>query len=574
MSDARQNALAEIKNNGVFDAVVIGGGVNGIGVYRDLSLQGLRVLLVERNDFASGCSSAPSRMIHGGLRYLENGEFDLVKESLRERDALLRNAPHMVKPLPTVIPITSLFSGIFNSAASFLGWQGRPSSRGALPIKLGLGLYDWVTRNNRALPRHSFQGRSETRTRWPALTRQARCSAVYYDAWISHPERFCVEMISDVSKAAPQSIALNYAELVKTEEGYVLMCQRSDQRFEVQPRTLVHATGAWLNQSVTELVDKSVAKMVGGTKGSHLIIDNTALERALDGHMAYFENADGRVCIVFPYQGKVLAGSTDIRVDSACKVRCEEEELVYILESLRQVFPAIDVTREDVVFSYSGIRPLPESTQEFTGRISRGHDVKRLSGDVPQFCMIGGKWTTFRAFAEQTTDMVLNELQRKRRVDTMTLPIGGGKDWPENVHSHAEYLQSKYKISQERASHLMSHYGSIAEDVLRECAAGGTDLSIGEGALYSSSEVRRLIRTEHVQTLSDLVLRRTSLAITGVISRGLIQALAALLADELGLSRGDIAEQENHLIEELSDFYGVTPQMLADRTKEWSRKCA
>ncbi len=574
MSNARQISLAEIKENGGFDAVVIGGGVNGIGVYRDLSLQGLRVLLVERNDFASGCSAAPSRMIHGGLRYLENGEFDLVKESLRERDALLRNAPHMVKPLPTVIPVTSLFSGIFNSAASFFGWQGQPSSRGALPIKLGLSLYDWVTRKNRALPCHSFQGTAKTRTRWPALTREARYSAVYYDAWISHPERLCIEMISDVAKAAPQSIALNYAEIVKTEQGYELTCQRSGQRFDIQPRTVVHATGAWLNQSVTELVDEKADRMVGGTKGSHLIIDNAALERALDGHMAYFENADGRVCIVFPYQGKVLAGSTDIRVETACKVRCEEAELIYILESLRQVFPDIDVAREDVVFSFSGIRPLPESTQEFTGRISRGHDVKRLPGAVPQFCMIGGKWTTFRAFAEQAADMVLHELQRPRRVDTAAMSIGGGRGWPENEAAHSAHLQASYAIGKDRAAHLISHYGNEAGKIQRACAASGMDLSIGEGALYSRAEVRQLIRSEHVQTLSDLVFRRTSLAITGAISDGLIDVLAELLADELGLSQEQIAEQKTLLIEELSSFYGVTPEMLSDRTKQWSKKCA
>lgn len=130
MSAERQIIWDRIAGDGAFDAVVVGGGINGIGVYRDLALQGLKVLLVERNDFCSGCSAAPSRMIHGGLRYLENGEFDLVRESLRERDALLGNAPHLVHPLPTVIPITSYLSGLLNSAASFLKVSGKPSSRG------------------------------------------------------------------------------------------------------------------------------------------------------------------------------------------------------------------------------------------------------------------------------------------------------------------------------------------------------------------------------------------------------------------------------------------------------------
>ncbi len=185
MPSFREDALRRIRQDGDFDAVVIGGGINGIAAYRDLALQGLRVLLVGRNDFSSGCSAAPSRMIHGGLRNHENGEFGLVAESLRERDALLTLAPHMVQPLPTTIPIFSLFSGLFNAAATFFGSGGKPASRGAIAIKAGLTLYDFVTRKNRILPRHEFRGAGKTLKRWPGLSPQIRYSATYYDAWIS-----------------------------------------------------------------------------------------------------------------------------------------------------------------------------------------------------------------------------------------------------------------------------------------------------------------------------------------------------------------------------------------------------
>ena len=149
MPEPRDESFAALREDGAFDVIVVGGGINGIGVFRELALQGLRVLLVERNDFCSGCSAAPSRMIHGGLRYLENGEFDLVRESLRERDALLRNAPHLVRPLATTIPITSVFSGLMNGAANFLGRSSRPANRGAVPVKIGLSIYDWVSRKRR-----------------------------------------------------------------------------------------------------------------------------------------------------------------------------------------------------------------------------------------------------------------------------------------------------------------------------------------------------------------------------------------------------------------------------------------
>ncbi len=572
MSEQRHQNLTKLRENAAFDVVVIGGGVNGIGVYRELALQGLRVLLVERNDFASGCSAAPSRMIHGGLRYLENGEFDLVRESLQERDALLLNAPHMVRPLPTVIPITSVFSGMFNAAASFVGWQGKPSSRGAVPIKLGLSLYDWVTRKRRILPKHHFNGAGRTRKDWPALTPKATRSAVYYDAQITHPERLCVEMIRDMQVAAPDCMALNYAEMTRLGEDYAVTDRRSGQSLRVQPKVIVNATGAWLDDTVRGLGGGANEQMVSGTKGSHLIIDNPALVQALGGHMVYFENTDGRVCIVFPYQGKVLAGSTDIRVDKAARVRCEPDEFDYILGSLRLVFPEIEIAPEQVVFSYSGIRPLPHSDQDFTGRISRGHYTKRLDGDVPQFCMVGGKWTTFRAFGEQTTDEVLAELGKTRQTSTLGLAIGGGAGFPDDPATLLRRLVDEFRITPERAQHLIEHYGSQADNVALFCESA-QDAQLSETCPYTEAETIWLLRTEFVETLSDIVLRRTALAITGQVSAALLDKLGALLAAERDLSPQEITDQTQTLIHELSEFYGVTAETLTARNNERRTEC-
>ncbi|WP_108861370.1 glycerol-3-phosphate dehydrogenase/oxidase [Ruegeria sp. Alg231-54] len=573
MSKTRQDRLDAIARDPAFDVVVIGGGVNGIGTFRDLSLQGLRVLLVERNDFSSGCSAAPSRMIHGGLRYLENGEFSLVQESLRERDVLLSNAAHMVHPLPTVVPVTSVFSGMFNAAAGFFGWSGKPARRGALPIKLGLSLYDWITRKRRALPRHKFHSAAATHREWPALTTAARFSAVFYDAAITHPERLCIEMIADTEATASECIAVNYAGLTPLGDGFVLTCQRSGRKLAVQPRTIVNATGAWLDSTAASLGNGAAERMVSGTKGSHVIVENQQLLKALNGHMVYFENADGRVCIAFPFQGNVLAGSTDIRVDKACRVRCEDDEMDYILGSLQSVFPEINVSPDDVLFSFSGIRPLPQSDQDFTGRISRGHFIKRLDGKVPQFCMIGGKWTTFRAFAEDTADLVLAELSHERRCKTEALAIGGGRDFLRGAGVLERDLVQNYAISPDRATHLVSHYGSAAAAMQDVCSNGTPDLPLAVGSPYSTNEIAHLIRTEQVEDLSDIVLRRTALAITGAISMELIEVLAEILAAERGLSPKEIGDQQICLIEELSDYYGVSPQMLTERNNQWRKQC-
>jgi glycerol-3-phosphate dehydrogenase len=572
MPSFREDALRRIRQDGDFDAVVIGGGINGIAAYRDLALQGLRVLLVERNDFSSGCSAAPSRMIHGGLRYLENGEFGLVAESLRERDALLTLAPHMVHPLPTTIPIFSTFSGLFNAAATFVGSGGKPASRGALAIKAGLMLYDFVTRRNRILPRHEFRSARKTLQRWPGLTPHIRYSATYYDAWISHPERLALELLIDTRADAPQNIALNYAELIRVDDHYHLKVEGTDETFPIQPRIIVNATGAWIDETIGTLTAAPAADKakptVSGTKGSHLILANEALLKALDGHMIFFENADNRVCILFPYLGRVLAGSTDIKVDRPERVRCEPEERDYILEAIRQVFPQIAIDQSDIVFSFSGIRPLPRSDAAFTGRISRSHFIHRVEGDPPQLCMIGGKWTTFRAFGEQVTDEVLAFLGRKRLTGTMNRPIGGGRNFPTGAGRLPALLSDEFSIGKDRAEHLASAYGSRALELMGFCRGRPDDTPLCEKLPITAAEVVWLIRSEHARHLTDIILRRTTLAITGVIDAELIHEILDITARELGWAPQRAAEERQRLIDELETFYGVTAAMLQHRCKE------
>lgn len=571
---SRHDKLSSLANDGVFDVIVLGGGVNGIGVYRDLAMQGLRVLLVERNDFASGCSAAPSRMIHGGLRYLENGEFDLVRESLRERDLLLRNAPHMVRPMPTLIPITSVFSGVLNAAANFLGSSGKPSSRGALPIKIGLSVYDWVTRKRRVLPRYRFNSGAKTKRDWPDLMPEATCSAVYFDAWISHPERLCVEMIKDVALSSETNIALNYAEMIVENGAHGVVCKQGGKRFYVSGKAIVNATGAWLDDTALALGTHPGQQMVSGTKGSHLVIDNQALVSALRGHMVYFQNADGRICIAFPYQGHVLAGSTDIRVARAKRVGCEDSERDYILASLRLVFPKVAVTPDEVVFSYSGIRPLPKSDQDFTGRISRGHFTRRVAGSPAQFCMVGGKWTTFRAFAEQTADDVLAELGRKRVCSTSHLPIGGGTDFPQDAGTLVNAVVAAHGVDRVRAAHLVDHYGTNAFQVMQFCDAQEGDEPLCPGSVYTIAEIEWLIAQEYVEMLSDIILRRTSLAISGRISSNMIAKIAQRLAIAQQSSVAQMAKQIETLTHDLGNYHGLTPAVLKARNIEGRRECA
>lgn len=553
MPDARQERFDRIAANPAFDVIVVGGGINGIGVFHDLAHQGLRVLLVEMNDFCSGCSAAPSRMIHGGLRYLENGEIALVRESLVERDRLLRNAPHLVRPLPTTIPVERLASGIGNAALGILGFTGRPRPRGALPIKLGLMLYDAITGRDRMLPRHRFRGREATRTLWPHLRPGVRWSATYHDAWISHPERLGLELIGDACTHNHAVVALNYAQLAHDGAALVLTDGETGRRLPVAAKAIVNATGAWIDESAASLGARLGERLVSGTKGSHLILDNPALMAALGGHMIYFEHGDGRVCIVFPYLGRVLAGSTDLRVNAAGRTACTDAERDYILGALRALFPNIPVSPQQIVYTYAGIRPLPVSNADFTGRISRGHSLRRLDGPVPQIGMVGGKWTTYRAFAGEAVNLVLHDLGLPRRQGTQDLPIGGGSGFSDRL---AGDVAARHGLTSARASHLVDLYGSAADVVASFCTDHADEPL--PGTALTGAEVIRFIRHEQALHLADVLQRRSPLAICGALSMPLVNAVARVMARECGWSGTRTRQEITRFLDDLATWHGVT----------------
>ena len=571
MARTREEMLAALTAEPKVQALVVGGGINGISAFRELALQGVDVLLVDRGDFCGACSAAPSRMIHGGLRYLENGEFALVRESLQERDALLRNAAHMVRPLPTTVPIQRTFSGLFNGLTGMLGIRGRPAERGALAVKTGLWLYDRLSRRRRTLPPHVFRGRTATARLWPDLPPNVRWSATYHDAWISHPERLGIELLQDATQAHDGALAVNHLAAIGRDGDSILLADAlTGAEVAVRPQVIVNATGAWVDETNLAVADPGMRPrpLVGGTKGSHLILDHPALLQALKGHMIYFENVDGRVCILFPYLGRVLLGSTDIRVDRAGEVRCEADEVAYILKSLSYVFPGIAVAPEQIVYRYSGVRPLVRSDARFTGRISRDHAVQEIPGSPPVLCLVGGKWTPFRAFGAQAADRALAILDRPRRVATDDMPIGGGAGYPADAAGLAamtDALVAEFGIDPARATHAIGHYGSHAGRILDFCR-DRQDRPLA-GTAYSQAELRYLIRHEHARSHADLLQRRTSLAITGALSSAAIAETTAILAEELGWPAARAAEAEAAFRAMLERDHGLTAGLLAGRDR-------
>jgi glycerol-3-phosphate dehydrogenase len=540
-------------------------------------LQGVNVLLVEQADYCSGASAALSRMVHGGLRYLENGEFSLVQESLVERDRLLRNAPHYVAPLATTVPIFDVFSGFANGIVRFLGLGRRPSRRGAVVIKAGLSIYDFLTRKRALMPRHQFRGRRSTLAKWPALNPAIRNSATYYDAWVSHPERIGMELLVDGLTSSANAAALNYATVEQNPGGELLLRDGlSGETLTIKPALIINATGGWIDIANGALFPEKArpAPLMGGTKGSHLIIDNAGLREMLDGHMIYYENEDGRICILFPYLGKVLVGSTDIRVDDPGTVRCEADERDYILQSLAFVLPGVVVRPEEIVFQFAGVRPLPASKDSFTGRIPRDHFctvIEGSDGGPPVLCMIGGKWTTFRSFGELAADMALERLGRKRRLDTAERTFGGGRDFPDDRGDWLRRLAATTGLAEEHAATLFSRYGTDAAEVARFMAAAPDRILPHAG--YSARELIFLIRGEAVEHLDDVLLRRTTLAITGELSLEMADAVLEILASEKGWPPQHAAEERTRFLTLMRERHGVCEETLSARNEQRSEVC-
>ena len=568
MSTTRNERLGRLRDRRRVTTLVVGGGINGISTYRELALQGVDVLLVERGDFMSGASSAPSRMIHGGLRYLENGEFGLVRESLRERNRLLRNAPHYISPLPTLIPMSGHLSGIGAAISRFFGGTPKPGARGSLIVKLGLTLYDFYSGRGNPLPRNSFYGRAETRKRWPALSPEISCAALYHDARISYAERLGIEMILDVERDAPQALALNHVEMAGLDGAVATLRDKlTGETFCVRPDVIVNATGAWIDLT-NMLLAQDAPKFIGGTKGSHLVLRSPALVEALGDKMVYFANRDGRVCILFEHFGNVLAGSTDISVDTPEGVRCEDDETSYILQSVREVFPAVAIGEEDILFRFSGVRPLPRAETGVNAAISRDHSCEWLDrAGVPVLNLIGGKWTTFRAFGAEAADMVLGKIGIARGVGTQSMAIGGGADYPASDQAKTQWLKSEAEfggISEGRAAQLLQRYGTRAQQFV----PGAADSPVTSLPSYSRAEIEWIVDNEHVATLADLILRRTAIAFSGELSLAALEELSAIAAGVLGWSADERRRQIDDLVTQLATNHGLDADALAARNPD------
>lgn len=522
------------------DVLVIGGGINGLATFRDLAMQGVDVALVERGDFVSGASAASSHMIHGGIRYLENGEFRLVHEAVTERNGLLRIAPHYVRPLQTTIPILTTFSGVLGAPLRFLRHRtGKHTERGAVLIKIGLVIYDSFSQQGGRVPRHSFHGRRRSLEQLPYLNPAVKYTATYWDASLHDPERLALDVLRDgIAAGGDRARAANYTAAVGTDDGCVVVRDlETGEEAAIAASVVINAAGPWTDITNATLGDPT--RHMGGTKGSHIVVDSPELLAATGGRELFFENEDGRIVLIYPLKGRVLVGTTDLEHDMADPIVCTEAEVDYFFDLIHQVLPDLVVRRDDIVYRFSGVRPLPVHDELAPGFVSRDYRIEAaaLPGrtDATILSLVGGKWTTFRASAEHLADRALELLALPRRRTTKGVPIGGGNGYPITERARRQWIAAHAgRLEDARAATLLDRYGTVAAEVIGAICADPDDAPLACAPAYSTAELRYLAEVEAVVHLDDMLLRRTSLAFMGEATETAATEIAEAIGDVLG----------------------------------------
>ena len=431
--------------DGPFDLLVLGGGITGAGVALDAALRGLRVALIDKGDFASGTSSVSSKLAHGGLRYLEHGDFPLVYEALHERHLLLRNAPHLVRPLRFVLP--------FYRDARVPAWKWR----------LGLTAYDLLAgrgniRRSRSLDRgrllRDFPGlRSDNLTG----------AAEYHDAQMDDA-RVCLEVLK--TAAAHGARVANYVEAVAFERrGGLLSGVRAvdhvgGRELVIEARQILNATGPWVD-AVCRLAGDAGEPHLRPTKGVHLIVP----ERGLTSAFLLLHPRDGRVFFVIPWLGKTLVGTTDTEDDtSPDELAVTQADIAYLLEGHNHhLRPALGVS--DILGHFAGLRPLLRSRPAEPSSVSR--EFRVFSSPSGLLSVAGGKYTTYRHMAEVITDAIVRRLGLRRHCHTRLQRLDGAPDEPWPVFRQRTLIAlEKAGLSPPAARHLVDRYGRRAPEVL------------------------------------------------------------------------------------------------------------
>jgi len=515
----RREALADAE----FDVVIVGAGMAGAGIARDLALREVSVALVDKGDFASGTTSRSSKLIHGGLRYLEMFQLGLVREALRERETLRALAPHLVRPLPFLVPI---YTG---------------SSKSLIKVRIGLRLYDWLT-PGRDRERYRVLGALDALALEPGLQIDGmRGAGYYFDDLLVYPERLCLEnALSAMRHGARVANYTEVEEIVRGPDGAPAGVKVRDlltgRVSTLRARLVVNATGPWVDQFRERAkVSERGTRIVRATKGIHCLLPRLT-ERAV-----YHSTADDRMIFVIPWRDFSLVGTTDTDYEGdPDRVHATRDEVVYLLREVRCVLPDRRVRPEEVAYTYAGVRPLTFEEGGRASSVSREHAIVE-EGDGRILSITGTKLTCFRSLAEEVGDRVMRALGRSAASRTAHLTLDGADDEVDLVEARTwmdvSAEASASGLSRQTLETLVDLYGRSYGSVLT--LAG--KVPDGTEPLCPSNpdivaQLHLAVQDEMAVSLQDFLLRRTGIGTSPCQGRDCAESIGRRMASLLGWS--------------------------------------
>jgi len=511
-----------------YDILVIGGGISGAAIAHDAALRGLSVALVEKADFGGATSSATSKLIHGGLRYMKTIEFSLVRESLRERRTMEYIAPHIVAPIPFMVP------------------NYRKLMQSKLAMVPAMFLYDKLSFDkadlddiDRKLPGWENYGSKETLVLESGLKQKGLCgSVVYYDCQMFSSERLSLEFI--LGAAENGADMANYTQVKsllmdnKCVKGAVVVDVLNNKEFEIRAKTTINAAGPWADY-VTDFIGESARKKLVRSQGIHLIT-----RKLTNSHALVLTSKTGRIFFIVPWRGLSLIGTTDTRWEGdPDKYGVQKKDVLHFIDEVNEAYPSANLTLEDVMWTYGGLRPIVEKDTkiEDVNKASRKYEIydhKKDDGISGVISVIGGKYTTSRSLAESVIDMAAFK---------MNMPIPS--------HATAGYILPGGRIGSYAGfrTRIMRDYDVHSDDAIFWTRAYGAhsialfeaiknDKKLGEKIdpqyLETWAVVDRAVTKEMALTLDDVIFRRTGLGTTGQLSDKSIRSIATRMKNLLG----------------------------------------
>ena len=525
-----------------FQVIVIGGGINGVAIARECARAGRRTLLLEQQDFAAGTTSRATRIIHGGLRYLEHGEIGLVRESLIERRRLLQQHPHLVHPV------------------HFLLALDKASGRSALAIRLGLWLYrrlgggrlraDSSTEDVRKLERLLDSGR-----RWSVFS--------YEDAQCEFPERLVAEWLVEAMEAG--AVARNHTQVLAVDvrhrrvAGVLLRDQITGKEERVEGTWIINATGPWADRLCQRSRINTPHPMVGGIRGSHIVIPR--FPGAPDAAV-YTEAVDKRPIFVIPWNEQILVGTTEVADNGdPLKVQPAQEEIDYLVRSLLHLFPRVKFSPGDIRYAFAGVRPLPFAPKEKAAAVTRRHQLHDHAQDGAEhmISIIGGKLTTAAELARQCAAKL-----GVSRASSKTLAIASAENGDLLLDRWVVEISNAAGISESAAQGIVEWHGKRALEISR-LAQHGAQLRapLCSHTEHIVAEAVDAFASECAVTLGDVLLRRVPVALGGCWSPACSRNAAARIGATLGWSDKQVAVELEAFEVERSAFLRKPAQVNA-----------